>query len=184
MIMRLLRGAWPLRPCATLRAVMALVVAGLIGGSASTRAEGVSDLELKAAFLFNFAQFVEWPPESGPVVIGIAANTALTAAVATTVRGRLIRGRALEARLLAAGDSTAGSHVVFIGDLSPDDASALLSRVYGPVLTVGETTRALRDGSIVRIFMEDRRMRFQINRKQAQASGVPISSRALLLAAK
>jgi hypothetical protein len=91
----------------------------------------VSDLELKAAFLVNFAQFVEWPPESGPVVIGIAANTALTAAVATAGRGRVIRGRALEARWLATGDSAEGAHVLFIGDLSPDDASALLGRVYG-----------------------------------------------------
>jgi hypothetical protein len=148
-----------------------------------TWAQAVSDLELKAAFLVNFAQFVEWPPESGPVVIGIAANTALTAAVATAGRGRVIRGRALEARWLATGDSAEGAHVLFIGDLSPDDASALLGPVHGPVLTVGETTRALRAGAIVRIFLEDRRMRFQINRKQAEASGVVISSRALLLAA-
>ena len=59
-----------------------------------------------------------------------------------------------------------------------------MQRVRGPVLTVGETTQFLRDGGMVRFFVEDNNVRFQINQKNAEAAGLKISSQLLMLAVR
>ena len=64
------------------------------------------------------------------------------------------------------------------------DTSALLAQIQGAVLTVGETPRFLRDGGMVRMFVEDQRMRFEINRRQTDLAGLKISAQLLSLAAK
>lgn len=185
MIARLVSPAGsPSRRLAVLAGAMALALACPARDAAARDAQAVSEIQVRAAFLFNFAKFVEWQPDSGPIVIGIAGDAALGEVVADTVRGRTVAERRLEVRQLAATDSPEGCHLLFIGNLSPDDASALLARVRGAVLTVGATARFLRDGGMVRIFIEDQRLRFQVNRRQTEAAGVKISSQLLSLAAK
>lgn len=148
-------------------------------------AQTVAEAELKAAFLFNFAKFVQWPAEAGPLVVGVAGDEALATAVGKLVAGRTIDGRPIEVRALPRGRAPEGFHVLHVSSLLGDqDTAALLARVRGPVLTIGETPRFLRDGGMVRIFIEDQRLRFQVNRGQTDAAGVKISSQALSLSAK
>ncbi len=144
----------------------------------------VSEFQVKAAFIFNFAKFVQWPAESGALVIGVVGNEALAQAVTRAIEGRTIAGRSIEVRHLLATDSPAGCHVLHISNLAEQDTSALLVRVQGAVLTIGETPRFLRDGGMVRVFVEDRRLRFQINRRQTDVAGLRISAQLLSLAAK
>jgi hypothetical protein len=144
----------------------------------------VSDIQVKAAFIFNFAKFVQWPAAPGAIVIGVVADEALAQAVTRAIDGRTIGGRAIEVRHLLATDSPSGCHVLHISNLADQDTSALLLQVQGPVLTIGETPRFLRDGGMVRMFVEDRRMRFQINRRQTDVAGLRISAQLLSLAAK
>jgi hypothetical protein len=73
---------------------------------------------------------------------------------------------------------------LYLADVPPDDAAATLSRIRGPVLTVGETARFLRDGGMVRVYVEDSRIRFQVNRRQTDAAGLKISSQLLSLASQ
>jgi hypothetical protein len=177
--------------CAARRAG-SLVLAGILFSLVPAPAHGrtpeeqtpVSDIQVKAAFIFNFAKFVQWPVEAGALVIGVVGNDGLAQAVMRAVEGRTISGRAIEVRRLLATDSPRGCHVLHISNLTDHDTSALLVQAQGPVLTIGETPRFLRDGGMVRMFVEDRRMRFQINRGQTDAVGLRISAQLLSLAVK
>jgi len=145
----------------------------------------VTDSQVKAAFLFNFASFVKWPGTAdGPVVIGIAGDDAFAQLVTETVRGRNVNGRGFETRRLTGADDPAGCHILFVAVMRPHDATELMHRVRGAVLTVGETAQFLRDGGMVRFYIENKKVRFQINQKNAETAGLKISSQLLALAAR
>jgi hypothetical protein len=170
---------------AVIAGVLALAIPGFMWRGTSLEAGAVSDGQVKAAFLFNFAKFVNWPAANeGPLVIGIAGDDAFAEVVTKTVRGRSVNGRDLQTRRLAEGDDPAGCQVVFVGVMRPQDAAEWLHRVRGPVLTVGETVQFLRDGGMVRFYVENNNVRFQINQKNAEAAGLKISSQLLTLAAR
>jgi hypothetical protein len=165
--------------------VLAFAIPGLVWRGTTLEAGPVSDSQVKAAFLFNFAKFVSWPaPGEGPLVVGIAGDDAFAQIVTQTVRGRSVNGRELQTRRLADGDDPSGCQVVFVGVMRPHDAADWLRRVRGPVLTVGETVQFLRDGGMVRFYIENKNVRFQINQKNAEAAGLKISSQLLTLAAR
>jgi hypothetical protein len=181
---RLRRTAAPRARLAAWLVAACVLLAGL-PAAATTDADPVAPNQVKAAFLFNFAKFVQWPAEAGPLVVGVAGDEALATAVGKLVAGRTIDGRPIEVRALPRGRAAEGFHVLHVSSLLGDqDTAALLARVRGPVLTIGETPRFLRDGGMVRIFIEDQRLRFQVNRGQTDAAGVKISSQALSLSAK
>jgi hypothetical protein len=163
---------------------LVVLVPGSAFGGALMEQSRVSDIQVKAAFIFNFAKFVQWPAGAGAIVIGVVGDEALAQAVTRAIDGRTIGGRAIEVRHLLATDSTTGCDVLHISNLADQDTSALLLKAQGPVLTIGETPRFLRDGGMVRMFVEGRRMRFQINRRQTDAAGLRISAQLLSLAAK
>ena len=152
--------------------------------TAADRATPLSDVKVRAAFLVNLAKFVRWPEASGPLIVGVAGDDALAAALVQGVNGRLIEGRALHVRIILPSEDPDGCDVLYIGNLNDREASTLLARTRGPILTVGATLRFLRDGGIVRIFIEGERMRFQVNHRQAADAGLQISSQLLSLAAQ
>jgi hypothetical protein len=143
------------------------------------------EAQVKAAFLFNFAKFTSWPaPADGPLVIGIAGDHAFVDVVERVIRGRTVNGRELVARRHDDADEQVRCHVLFVTASDRRDISGWLSRVHGPVLTVGENPEFLRDGGMVRLYVENSRVRFQISQKNAEAAGLKISSQLLMLAAR
>lgn len=151
-------------------------------GGAFGNDQALAEVQVKGAFLFNFARFVSWPAAERPIAICVADNATLVAAATEIVRGRMIEGRPVAARGVAASGPADDCDLLYLGDLPAGDAAAMLSHIRGPVLTVGETPRFLRDGGMVRIFLEGNRMRFQVNRRQTEAAGLKISSQLLSLA--
>lgn len=174
---------------ATAAAVFAVIaaVATPLSGREPVRAEDTQAFEenqVKAAFLFNFAKFVEWPAtDSGPLVIGVAGDEALQQVIDRAVRGRALKGREMATRRLSRSDDPSTCHVVFFASSLQRDANEMLQRTHGPILTVGETVQFLRDGGMVRLYIENNRVRFQINQKNAEAAGLKISSQLMTLAA-
>jgi hypothetical protein len=174
-----------LRAGYSILAAICLLIVPAIAYGGNHRDQGpVSDIQVKAAFIFNFAKFVQWPADVTTIVIGVVGDDMLGQTVARVVEGRAIGGRPIVVRRLRATDSVAGCHVVHISNVPDRDTSALLAQIQGAVLTVGETPRFLRDGGMVRMFVEDQRMRFEINRRQTDLAGLKISAQLLSLAAK
>ncbi|MGH7701000.1 MAG: YfiR family protein [Gemmatimonadales bacterium] len=166
--------------------VSALLLAAARGlGAQAVRA---SEYQVKAVFLFNFAQFVDWPPEAfndpqAPLVIGVLGDDPFGPVLDATVRGETVRGRPLEIRRSRRIDEILTCHILFISqseaDRLDDIVAALRSR---PILTVGDGETFARRGGVVRLVVERGRVRFHINLEAAAAARLTISSKLLRLA--
>lgn len=147
-------------------------------------AQAIDEAEAKASFLVNFARFVQWPAEPRPaIVLCVAGDDPLASVLQTSVAGRSIDGRRPAVRRLRRVDDPAGCHVLFVSASLQRQEADMLQRIKGAVLTIGETPQFLRDGGMVRFYLEDARVRFQVNTRAAEAAGLRIHSQVLSLAA-
>jgi hypothetical protein len=154
----------------------------LVSAGTITHAQDVAlEHRVKAAYLFNFVRFVEWPAASGegPLTICVVRPSPFGEVLTDTVRNERVNGRAIATRLVDTADD--GCHVVFI----PASAAALPSlRAVdeSPVLTVGESPGFIRQGGMVNFVREGTNVRFEIDEPAARRAGLRISSRLLRLA--
>ncbi len=171
---------WSLRAGA-----LAVIVLAMAGQGQTLDANELSAAQVKAAFLFSFTKFIQWPaPSDGPLIIGVAGDDAFAEMVTIAARGRSLDGEKFETRRLAPGDDPSGCRVLFVGAMRPYDSAEMMRRVRGAVLTVGDTVQFLRDGGMIRFYVENDKLRFEISQKNAEAAGLKISSRLLTLAAR
>ncbi|MEQ1438127.1 YfiR family protein [Fontimonas sp. SYSU GA230001] len=162
-----------------------LLVLLLAGAAMPLRAAELPEYKLKAAFVFNFVRFTSWPPERLPddgstIEICAAAETEFVNALREAVTGKSIGTHPLRVREVAPGDDTGSCHVVYVGNRS--DAGRILAATAGRgILTVHNGDSASRDG-VVRFFIDDRRIRFEINAGAATRESLQLSSKLLSLA--
>jgi hypothetical protein len=139
------------------------------------------EYRVKAAYLLNFARFVEWPADpadTGPMTICIAGPNPFGEVLNETLRDEQVNGRAIRAR--AARDDER-CHILFVPAGVPPD-QYLENAGTQPVLTVGENPDFLRRGGIINFLLEDGKVRFQIDPSNAERGNLRISSRLLRLA--
>jgi hypothetical protein len=142
--------------------------------------------QVKAAYLYKFAGFVEWPEEcfarpDSPLVIAVAGADPLAEQLETAIVGRTANGRALQVRRLRAGASLSGTHMLFIG-AAMDKSSALELMTAAralPVLTVTDAEEGPSLGAIISFVIVDERLRFEVALKHAAAAHLRISARML-----
>lgn len=147
------------------------------------------DLEhqVKAAFLYNFARFVEWPPDTpageGSFVIGVLGPDATSRALEATVQGKSVGGRTIQVRPVKSQEEATQCHMLFVGSETPERLARMLSAVRrAAVLTVGDSDTFARAGGIVNFVMQDNHVRFAVNTDAAERAGLKISSKLLQLA--
>jgi hypothetical protein len=137
----------------------------------------VNEDAVKAAFIYNFALFVEWPGEAdhtGPFVVGVLGDDAFADVLTAVTRGKTTNKHPVQVRRLTAVDDPRTCQLIFIG-AAADKQGVVLRRARGfPVLTVGETVDFLHDGGIIRFVIENDQLRFQIHPAAAAASGLRI----------
>lgn len=143
---------------------------------------------VKAAFLYNFTKFIDWPAAAfdrtdAPFTIAILGPTPIAAELEQAVRGRKVGGREVIVRRCRTATEAAVAQMVFV---AADDATVreLLQRVDGrPVIVVGESERFLRQGgTIAFLFEADNKVRFSINMTAADRGGLRISAQLQKLA--
>jgi hypothetical protein len=164
----------------------ALTALGLACGSWAD-AQSLAAPALKAAFLFNFAQFMEWPgetvPAGAPVALCIVEDIAVADALEKTVAGRTVEGHSLIVKRLKAGAQLPTCHVLYVAgsDLKRSlDVAETVKGVFA--LTVSDAARFAETGGMVELFVENDRMRFAVNVDALQRGRVRLSSRVLGLA--
>jgi hypothetical protein len=168
-------------------AVLALAAALLFAGLEQARATQSGERDLKAAFLYNFAKFVEWPqaafPEpTTPVTLCVLGDDAVGASLEMVVKGEKLNDRRLVVRLLRDPQATQGCHVLFVGP-EKGRLPEILAPLRGTgVLTVGGAADFLDRGGMIRLFLEQNRVRFDINLDAAEQSHLKLSSKLLRLA--
>ncbi|HVU31851.1 MAG TPA: YfiR family protein [Opitutaceae bacterium] len=163
-------------PCDTLKA------------TAAPEPSSARSLQVTAVFLFNFAQFVRWPPAAfsgphSPIVIGVLGDDPVERYLDEVVRSESIGGRPLVARHFRRLEDVGPCHVLFVGRAAVDRISGLMRTVQGrSVLTVGETPDFLAQGGMIRLVFGEHRTRIRINLRAAEAARLTISSKLLRLA--
>ena len=169
---------------ATPRILAAAIVLLLIAGGTTTEAQATAPA-LKSAFLYNFAQFTEWPSDvdiAGPLTICVLGDAAVAAALRGTVQGRSIDGREVAVSHVEA-DGLHGCDVLYLTGLDSKRSQQILDEVKGePVLTVSDRDQFAQTGGMIGLFVENDRMRFAINVEAAARARLRISSRLLSLA--
>jgi len=143
---------------------------------------------VKAAYLYKFAGYVEWPATSfarpdTPVTIAVVGAEPLATELAQAVTGRTVNDRAVTVKRLKAGESLAGIHVLFIGKSESARLNQLAQAAQSrSILTVTDSEGALAQGSVINFIVADRRVRFEIALDAAEKSGLKLSSRLLAVA--
>jgi|SoiMethySBSTD1v2_1073268.scaffolds.fasta_scaffold06074_16 uncharacterized protein DUF4154 len=159
-------------------AALALLVA--VAGAAPAAQEVSLEYRVKAAFLYNFVKYVEWP-ERPPreILICVAGQNPFGTVLEQLVRNERIHDRPLRAEVIL--EPRPDCNVVFTPRTS--NVAAYLKAAAGmPVLTVGESPRFIESGGIINFVAEGTSVRFEINRAAADRARLRISSRLLQLA--
>ncbi len=145
----------------------------------------VDEYRVKAAFLVTFAKFVTWPSNDGPLVIGVVGDNPFGPFLENSARAAVVNGRRIVVRQLQARDKLDDCEILFLSAAESADPTEILRRIgRTPVLTVGESPRFLREGGMIRLMVEDDRVRFQINPDRAEAAGLRVSAQLLSLAVR
>jgi predicted TIM-barrel enzyme len=159
--------------------IRAIAFALLGAGPASLAGEGL-EYQVKAAFLFNFLKFVEWPastPET-PWVIGVLGRDPFGEVLDEIVRGKIVNGRGVGVRRYAKPEDVKDCNILFIGR-GDYERTGVPSQVG--LLTVGEAPGFLKSGGAISFYLEDNRVRFKIRPSVASAAGLRVSSQLLKL---
>jgi len=143
---------------------------------------------VKAAFLYNFARFTEWPAdaftsESAALVIGVAGDEVLRRTIDNVVRGKFAGIRSLKTRQVKDANDTAGVQILYIGGTAASRAEDFVQALKnGPVLTIGEVDRFSEKGGMINFLVADNRVRFEIRVDVTEQSRLKVSSRVMTLA--
>lgn len=180
--------AGPARPPRhrTLALVLGLAILPLRPGHPSPQ-DPPREYEVKAAFLFNFLKFVEWPeqpPESRSdrIVVGILGTNPFGEAI-RALEGKVVRKRTVSVRSVAAAGDAAGCDLVFVPRAEARFEANIIARLgRQPCLLVGESGGFARRGGMIGFYVEENRVRFEINPEATRAAGLTPSSQLLGLA--
>ena len=165
--------------------MLLLTFGGLGAAPASTQAP---EYRVKAAFVYKFGDYVEWPSEAfatpgSPLVIGVVGADSLADELARIASGRTVGGRPVVVKKLSYGEPLSGLHVIFLGQSTSKQLTAALGASKGhAALTVTESADGLRLGSMINFVVESDKVRFDVALPSAEASRLKISSRLLAVA--
>lgn len=147
-----------------------------------------TEYQIKAAFLFNFAKFVQWPAQAfadrnSPLVIGVLGEDPFHGDLAGTIRNKSIDQHPLILKELSSPVETTNCHIVFISTSEKKRLPEILQALQGAsVLTVGEMDRFTESGGMINFVLEGTKVHFQINQDAATRVGLKISSKLMSLA--
>jgi hypothetical protein len=169
----------------TRRLLFALAALGIVATVAS--AEGLSEYEVKAAFVYNFAKFTEWPAEvwarPGALRVCVAGPSNEFATALDGLGDKpAIQGKAVQVVRINAGAEVSGCHVLVLTARERIARDWLQRASGGPVLTVGDADGFAQAGGVVGLTLDGERVRFDINVDTVQQARLRLSSNLLKLA--
>jgi hypothetical protein len=151
-------------------------------------AQSMNEYQVKAAYLYNFAKFIQWPPEAfandqSPLFLCIVGADPFGQPLDGIAQGKMINGRALIVRRTTNLDDLKACQIVFSGSGDKKRLSDLLRRLKGSsALAVGESRDFTGMGGSIQFYLEDDRIRFSINVDALQRAHLTASSKLLALA--
>jgi hypothetical protein len=150
--------------------------------------EAPTEYQVKAAYLFNFLKFVEWPGDPlvdthARWVIGIVGANPFGDELTQIVSGKTVQGHELLVRRFQSGEDLHTCHVLFISASEKKRLPSMLAALSGSsVLTVGDMDDFIESGGMIQFVMEEKRVRFAIDVGASSQAGLKVSSKLLSLA--
>jgi hypothetical protein len=171
---------------------MAKGVTGLICTLMTTvaAAEEPSEYEVKAAFLFNFSKFVEWPEgtfagAADRITICVIGQDPFGTLLEDAVRDKTVNGREIAVQKTASASRVTGCHIVFVASSEQGRLDEILGRLADrPLLTVSDAESAAERGAIIGLTLADKRVRFEVNLNAARRAKLKLSSQLLKVAVR
>ena len=164
---------------------LALLLIGLIGPVA---AQTVSEDSLKAAFVYRFTDYVDWPApalQRAEFTIAVLDDPQVAQDLERICRGHPIKGHPTRVKLVHRPKEASDAQIVFLGTGDPDAHRRFIASLSGrPVLIVTDEDQGLDEGSTINFLLVDHRLRFEISLTMATRSGLKISSQLLSVAAR
>ncbi len=148
-------------------------------------AQTVSDYQVKAAYVYNFSKFVEWPDRdfanaTAPIRLCVLNDRLFESALDQIVKGKVVAGRQLSVVSVATGEEARNCHILVISSSQQRQVRNVIKLLgTSSVLTVGESSDFVQLGGIINFVSQDDRVQFQVNHKAATQVGLQISSRLL-----
>jgi len=178
------------RSNAVTRWVAALIGLAMLCWSAASGkgAEVLKEYELKAAFLYNFTKFIEWPTNRfqdahAPFVVAVAGHGPCTAELEKIAKERKVNGRTLIIKWVKIPEAAKGAHVLFVSVSEDSRLKEWLAAAHGAgVLSIGESEPFARQGGMINFGLEGEKIRFDLNIERADAAGLKVSAQMQKLA--
>jgi hypothetical protein len=147
-----------------------------------------TEFQVKAAYLFNFLKFVEWPDDPaadphGKWVIGFIGETPIGGELTRLAEGKNVLGRDLQVKLFQATDNLRGCNILFISESEKKHLPPILAELRGSsVLTVADMDNFVSAGGMIQFVVEDARVRMSIDVGATSRARLKVSSKLLSLA--
>jgi hypothetical protein len=167
-----------------LPAILAAMGLALLCGSG----EPAQEYKVKAAFIYNFARFIEWPQEvfasaDSPFVIGVVGTDPFNGALEQAVTAKKVGTRRVEIQHFDSVDQIGPCQILFVPTSDDESETKIIQKVENDhVLTIGESDSFDSIGGSFRFFTEDNKMRFEVNTDATDHAKLKISSKLLKLA--
>ena len=165
-----------------------LSVVLILAFSPSAKAQRGAELNrLKAAFIFQFTNFVEWPEgtfedNSSPFVIGVVGNDTVKDIIESAVQRKLIAGRKVSVRSFSSTGDMSSCHIIFVDESEGRNAPDIVDRhMDRPILTISDTDSFTKEGGVIRLYQQANKLRIEINVDAAERAKLKISSKLLSL---
>lgn len=142
--------------------------------------------EIKAAFIYNFAKFIEWPETQftdaeAPLVLGILGSDPIDAAL-DSLANKTVRGRQLTIQRIAAPENLSQCHMLYICKSEKPDLKQIIEHLGNqPILTISDIPDFNKTGGHINLVLRQNKIRFIINSAAAKKANLKISSRLLKL---
>ena len=171
------------------RIVLCFLALSLLSVTLSTASQAQSnEYQVKAAFLYNFARFVDWPGDAfggsnAPLIIGVVGDDPFGGALDQAINGKNINGHPLVVRRLKWGQDLRSCQILFISSSERKHLPKIIQSLRGSnVLTVGDMGQFNQQGGIINFILEASKVKFEINSRAADQAHLRISSKLLALA--
>ncbi len=168
--------------------VCLLLPVAVLGAPVQAQPRMALEYQVKAAFLYNFARFVDWPPEafaptSDSLIVGLIGEDPFGVVLDQTLGDKFLHDRKVVVRRFQRIESVAECHILFISASEEARLGEIMQRLNGAsVLTVSDVDGFAERGGIIGFRRQDNRVRFEINADAAKRVGLKISSQLLKLA--
>lgn len=175
-----------------IRATMTFVLGWLLFAAAGSRAQESqpSEYQVKAAFIFNFAKFIDWPPVAfsdtkAPLVIGVFGDKPFCADLERAVQGKVINTRTVLVKECQTVEEAAQCQLLFIGAPAKERLPEILAGLMKTnIVTISESEGFIKAGGAINFFREGKKIRFEINDEVVKRASFKIDSKLLGLSKK